>query len=239
MRNFGPAVSARMPPRSRRSSGSTNCTGRSCGRRAADASTARRLLSRLTSRGAVAKPPRGVYLWGGVGRGKTWLMDLFFQSLPFEQKRRSHFHRFMHDVHADLRQHRDTPDPLALVAARIAGRARVLCFDELFVADIADAMLLGGLFKHLFEHRVALVITSNVRPKDLYREGLQRQRFLPAIALLEQHLDFLNVDGGTDYRLRQLTEAPIYVVGEARMLTLASPPFTRIFPTETPTATVS
>jgi cell division protein ZapE len=178
----------------------------------ADASTARRLLSRLTSRGAVAKPPRGVYLWGGVGRGKTWLMDLFFQSLPFEQKRRSHFHRFMHDVHADLRQHRDTPDPLALVAARIAGRARVLCFDELFVTDIADAMLLGGLFKHLTEHGVALVITSNVRPRDLYREGLQRQRFLPAIALLEQHLDVLNVDGGTDYRLRHLTEAPIYVV---------------------------
>ena len=178
-----------------------------------DASTARRLLTRLTQRGAAAKPPRGVYLWGGVGRGKTWLMDLFFHSLPFEQKRRSHFHRFMHDVHADLQQHRDTPDPLALVAARIAGRTRVLCFDELFVTDIADAMLLGGLFKHLFDHGVALVFTSNVPPKHLYRDGLQRQRFLPAIALLEEHLDVLNVDGGTDYRLRHLTEAPIYVVG--------------------------
>lgn len=178
-----------------------------------DNSTARRLLNRLTQRGAAAKPPRGVYLWGGVGRGKTWLMDLFFQSLPFEQKRRSHFHRFMHDVHADLQQHRDTPDPLALVAARIAGRTRVLCFDELFVSDIADAMLLGGLFRHLSDHGVALVVTSNVRPKDLYRDGLQRQRFLPAIELLEQNLDVLNVDGGTDYRLRHLTEAPIYVVG--------------------------
>ena len=155
--------------------------------------------------------PRGVYLWGGVGRGKTWLMDLFYQSLPFEQRRRYHFHRFMHEVHADLRDHRDTPDPLALVAARIAGRTRVLCFDELFVSDIADAMLLGGLFRHLLEHGVALVFTSNVPPRELYRDGLQRQRFVPAIELLEQHLDVLGVDGGIDYRLRQLTQAPIYL----------------------------
>jgi cell division protein ZapE len=169
------------------------------------------LWQRLTGRRRGTPSPRGVYLWGGVGRGKTWMMDLFFQSLPLEHKRRYHFHRFMHEVHAELRDHRDTPDPLALVAARIAGRARVLCFDELFVSDIADAMLLGGLFRHLLDHGVALVITSNVPPRELYRDGLQRQRFMPAIELLEQQLDVLCVDGGVDYRLRQLTHAPIYL----------------------------
>lgn len=175
-------------------------------RRAPAAAIWRRVTGR---RGAAA--PRGVYLWGGVGRGKTWLMDLFFQSLAIERKRRSHFHRFMHEVHAQLRAHRDTPDPLALVAAHIAGRARVLCFDELYVSDIADAMLLGGLFRQLIDHGVSLVFTSNVPPSGLYRDGLQRQRFMPAIELLERELDVLAVDGGTDYRLRQLTQAPIYL----------------------------
>jgi cell division protein ZapE len=176
----------------------------------ADRAPARVLWRRVTGQRRAAAP-RGVYLWGGVGRGKTWLMDIFFQSLPLEQKRRSHFHRFMHDVHAELRAHRDTPDPLALVAARLAGRARILCFDELYVSDIADAMLLGGLFHQLIDHGVALVFTSNVPPSGLYRDGLQRQRFLPAIELLERELDIVAVDGGTDYRLRQLTQAPIYV----------------------------
>lgn len=175
-----------------------------------DRASARVLWRRLTGQRRAAAP-RGVYMWGGVGRGKTWLMDLFFQSLPIEHKRRSHFHRFMHDVHAELREHRNTPDPLALVAARLAGRARILCFDELYVSDIADAMLLGGLFHQLINHGVALVFTSNVPPAGLYRDGLQRQRFLPAIELLERELDILAVDGGTDYRLRQLTQAPIYV----------------------------
>lgn len=172
---------------------------------------ARALWRRLTGHWHGVPAPRGVYLWGGVGRGKTWLMDLFYQSLPMEQKRRLHFHRFMHEVHAELRAHRHTPDPLERVAARIADSSRVLCFDELFVSDIADAMLLGGLFHHLLERGVALVITSNVPPHDLYRDGLQRQRFLPAIELLEQRLDVLAVDGGVDYRLRQLTHAPIYL----------------------------
>jgi cell division protein ZapE len=175
-----------------------------------DRAPARVLWRRVTGQRR-AKAPRGVYLWGGVGRGKTWLMDLFFHSLAIEQKRRSHFHRFMHDVHAELRAHRNTPDPLALVAARLAGRARVVCFDELYVSDIADAMLLGGLFRRLIDHGVALVFTSNVPPSGLYRDGLQRQRFLPAIELLERELDVIAVDGGTDYRLRQLTQAPIYL----------------------------
>ncbi len=171
--------------------------------------TAGGLWRRLTGRQALA--PRGVYLWGGVGRGKTWIMDLFFQSLPLAQKRRYHFHRFMHEVHAELREHRHNADPLARVAAGIADRTRVLCFDELFVSDIADAMLLGGLFRHLLDRGVALVVTSNVPPRALYRDGLQRQRFMPAIELLEQRLDVLSVDGGVDYRLRQLTHAPIYL----------------------------
>ncbi|MFO1427258.1 MAG: cell division protein ZapE [Steroidobacteraceae bacterium] len=173
---------------------------------------AQKLLKKLTPGSAAAVPAvRGAYLWGGVGRGKTWLMDLFFQSLPFERKRRSHFHRFMHDVHEQLKAHKRKPDPLAHVAADIAASARVICFDELFVTDIADAMILGTLFGHLVGRGVTLVFTSNVPPSGLYRDGLQRQRFLPAIALLEQHTEVLNVDGGTDYRLRQLTQAAIYV----------------------------
>lgn len=176
-----------------------------------DRSALRSVWKRVSGGTRAAAAPRGVYLWGGVGRGKTWLMDLFYQSLPFEARRRHHFHRFMQEVHAGLREHRDTPDPLALVAARIAGRTRVLCFDELFVSDIADAMILGSLFQHLIGHGVALVFTSNVPPRELYRDGLQRQRFMPAIELLEQRLDVLCVDGGVDYRLRQLTQAPIYL----------------------------
>ncbi len=156
-------------------------------------------------------PVRGLYLWGGVGRGKTWLMDLFYASLPFAQKRRRHFHRFMHDVHEELRALRAERDPLEQVAARLAREARVLCFDELYVTDIADAMILGHLFAALFRHGVTLVATSNVPPQQLYRDGLQRARFLPAIALLEEHMEVLQVCGATDYRLRQLTQAGTYL----------------------------
>ena len=158
-----------------------------------------------------ALPIKGLYLWGGVGRGKTWLMDLFHASLPFPERRRLHFHRFMHDVHAQLRTLQGQASPLEEVAARIASDTRVLCFDELYVADIADAMILGGLFAGLFARGVTLVATSNVRPGDLYRDGLQRQRFLPAIALLEERMQVLELDGGTDYRLRQLAQADIYL----------------------------
>ncbi len=169
----------------------------------------RRLLHWMPDRAAIT-PARGVYLWGGVGRGKTLLLDMFFESLPFSARRRSHFHRFMHDLHAELGRLRQRANPLEVVAHRIARRTRVLCFDEFFVTDIADAMLLGVLFAGLFRRGVALVATSNVAPADLYRDGLQRQRFLPAIALIEQHVEVLEVDHGIDYRLRQLERAAIF-----------------------------
>ena len=153
---------------------------------------------------------RGLYLWGGVGRGKTYLVDLFYETLPLERKLRIHFHSFMRMVHAELKQLPPQPDPLRLVAARLAQRARVLCLDEFFVADITDAMLLHGLLFALFSHGVTLITTSNIEPDGLYREGLQRARFLPAIALLKQHVEVLNVDGGVDYRLRYLEKAEIY-----------------------------
>lgn len=172
-------------------------------------SPTRRLIARLGGR--TETPPRGLYLWGGVGRGKTWLMDLFFHSLPFAERRRRHFHRFMHDVHAQLRQLDEIESPLEEVAASIAQDARVLCFDELYVKDIADAMILGGLFAALLARGVTLVITSNLPPHDLYKDGLQRQRFLPAIELLKRHTQVLAVDGGVDYRLRQLTQAGTYL----------------------------
>ncbi|MCC7199191.1 MAG: AFG1 family ATPase [Gammaproteobacteria bacterium] len=169
-----------------------------------------RLLG-LFGRRQPSAPERGLYLWGGVGRGKTFLMDLFYESLPFAAKRRSHFHRFMRDVHASLREVGETEDPLEQVAATIAAEARVLCFDELHVSDIADAMILGALFDALFRRGVTLVATSNLPPSGLYRDGLQRARFLPAIALLERHAEVVEVDAGQDYRLRELERAPLYV----------------------------
>lgn len=150
---------------------------------------------------------RGLYLWGGVGRGKTWLMDLFFNHLPFKDKQRSHFHRFMQFVHHELRKHRDRANPLELVAEQVAHKTRLLCFDELFVADIADAMLLANLFRGLFDRGVTLVCTSNAPPNELYKNGLQRARFIPAIRLLQENMDVLNVDGGVDYRLRHMRNA--------------------------------
>ncbi len=168
----------------------------------------KRLLRGLTRNNGEHK---GVYLWGGVGRGKTWLMDLFFSSLTISQKRRTHFYRFMQEVHADLKRLKGMQSPLDGVADKIAKKSQVICFDELFVSDIADAMILAGLFGALLKRGVALVFTSNVRPKDLYKSGLQRDRFVPTIALLEKHCDVVAVDGGVDYRLRQLTATPIYL----------------------------
>lgn len=158
---------------------------------------------------------RGIYLYGGVGRGKTLLMDLFCAAVGEAgiPVRRAHFHRFMHDVHARLTALRSQAieDPVAQVASDLAADTRVLCFDELFVSDIADAMLLAGLFTGLVERGVTLVLTSNVPPAGLYRDGLQRARFLPAIALLERATELVEVDAGTDYRLRQLERAPLYL----------------------------
>jgi len=170
----------------------------------------------------LAKPPkrrlgtlrwpavRGLYLWGSVGRGKTWLMDAFHESLPFTRKRRTHFHRFILEVHERRKQHADEQDPIGKVAGDIAGEARVLCFDEFFVSDIADAMILGRLTEVLFERGVTLVATSNVPPQGLYKDGLQRERFLPAIERIQQHCAVLHLDSPTDYRLRALTHAEIY-----------------------------
>lgn len=160
------------------------------------------------------KPPKGVYLWGGVGRGKTFLMDFWFARLDVRQKRRLHFHRFMSQVHAQLKELKSTTDPLERVARRIASDTRVLCFDEFFVSDIADAMILGNLLSGLFQRDVALVATSNSKPDDLYRDGLQRSRFLPAIDNIKKHTNVVHFAGGTDYRLRFLSQADVYQVDQ-------------------------
>ncbi len=162
-------------------------------------------------RGKQRKPVTGLYLWGGVGRGKTWLMDMFFDSLPGKDKQRIHFHRFMARVHAALKTMPSTRDPLKEIARQWAKHCRVLCFDEFFVADIADAMLLGGLLQALFAEGITLIATSNVAPDDLYRDGLQRAKFMPAIASLKQYSLSLHVDGRRDFRLRLLQRAEIFL----------------------------
>jgi cell division protein ZapE len=169
-----------------------------------------RWLPRLGARPRV-EPVPGLYVWGTVGRGKTWLMDLFYESLPFPQRRRRHFHRFMHEAHAQLARLRNRANPLDELAAQIAAESWVLCFDELYVSDIADAMILGGLFDGLVRHGVTLVFTSNVPPRELYRDGLQRARFVPAIELIERHTEVIAMGGQFDYRLRQLTSAGTYL----------------------------
>ncbi|MFZ8985845.1 MAG: cell division protein ZapE [Steroidobacteraceae bacterium] len=164
-------------------------------------------LDRLFSSGP--GQPGGLYLWGPVGTGKTFLMDLLASELGAAARRR-HFHRFMQEVHERLAGLRHRPDPLAEVAAALAAEAPVFCLDELAVHDIADAMLLAGLFGGLLDRGTALVVTSNLPPHRLYEGGLQRQRFMPAIELIERRLRVIEVDGGTDYRLRALEQAPLY-----------------------------
>jgi cell division protein ZapE len=169
-------------------------------------------LQRLRTR-LSGKPDavRGLYLWGPVGRGKTMLMDRFVASLPAGIAQRVHFHRFMLDVHAGLRALGEVRDPLLQVAADIAARVRALCLDEFMVTDIGDAMILGGLLGALFDHGVTLVATSNTPPRDLYKQGLQRERFLPAIDLLGAHCEVLELASPHDWRLRALTRAPVYL----------------------------
>lgn len=156
-------------------------------------------------------PVTGLYMWGGVGRGKTWLMDLFFHSLPGERKLRLHFHRFMLRVHEELTRLQGHENPLEIVADDFKMQTDVLCFDEFFVSDITDAMLLGTLLQALFARGITLVATSNIPPDNLYHNGLQRARFLPAIALIKQYCTVMNVDAGVDYRLRTLTQAHLYL----------------------------
>jgi cell division protein ZapE len=156
--------------------------------------------------------PRGVYLWGGVGRGKSFLMDSFFATVPLRRKTRVHFHAFMRDVHIALASLKLEEDPLAIVAARIAERWRLVCFDEFHVSDIADAMILGRLLSALFEAGVVFVMTSNYPPEGLFPDGLQRDRFLPAIELIKTWLDVVEVDVSVDYRLRALEQVQTYHV---------------------------
>ena len=155
-------------------------------------------------------PVPGLYLWGSVGRGKTWLMDLFFEELPIDEKVRVHFHRFMQRVHQGLVELGNVRDPLPRIAADWAGSCRVLCLDEFFVSDIADAMLLSGLLEELFKNGVTLVTTSNIEPGGLYRDGLQRAKFLPAIDLIRQHTKVMELGGNADYRLRILEQSKIF-----------------------------
>jgi cell division protein ZapE len=157
-----------------------------------------------------AQTIKGLYFWGGVGRGKTYLVDTFYDCLPFKKKMRVHFHRFMHRVHEELKALGGKSDPLKVIAAKFASEANVICFDEFFVSDITDAMILGTLMEEMFSHGIVLVATSNIIPDELYRNGLQRARFLPAIALINQHTQVVNVDSGIDYRLRTLEQAEIY-----------------------------
>lgn len=155
-------------------------------------------------------PIKGLYFWGGVGRGKTYLVDTFYDALPFPQKMRTHFHRFMKRVHEEMKTLSGEKNPLVIIAKRFAAEARVICFDEFFVSDITDAMILATLLDELFKNGVSLVATSNIIPDGLYRDGLQRARFLPAIELLKQHTEIVNVDSGIDYRLRALEQAELY-----------------------------
>ncbi|MBR9829866.1 MAG: cell division protein ZapE [Oceanospirillales bacterium] len=170
------------------------------------------LMQRLGGKfkGTRQEPISGLYFWGGVGRGKTYLMDTFYDSLPFERKMRTHFHRFMQRVHSELKALDGTKNPLVEIGRKYADEARIICFDEFFVSDITDAMILGGLMQELFNNGVSLVATSNIVPDGLYKDGLQRQRFLPAIDMLKRYTQVVNVDGGVDYRLRTLEQAELY-----------------------------
>ncbi|MBT8114309.1 MAG: AFG1 family ATPase [Arenicella sp.] len=167
-------------------------------------------LHKLGLKEVDSTPVQGLYFWGGVGRGKTYLVDMFYDCLPFDEKRRMHFHRFMQRVHAQRKELSDQSDPLVTIGKQFAQQTRILCFDEFVVHDVADAVTLARLLKVLFDEGVTLVATSNVEPKDLYAGGLQRELFLPAIDLIYQHTDVVNLDSGIDYRLRFLDKAETY-----------------------------
>jgi cell division protein ZapE len=170
------------------------------------------VLRALLHKIAPPQPVPGLYLWGGVGRGKSFLTELLFENIPLAEKRRLHFHRFMAEAHARLRDLPQQRDPLRIVARDLAADARLLVLDECTVSDIGDAMILGRLLTLLFARGVTLVTTSNIAPKDLYKDGLQRAQFLPAIAQIERHCHVLHLDSPQDYRLHHLAQAPTYCV---------------------------
>lgn len=176
----------------------------------ADKPVKKGFLSKLFGQSSSNQSIQGLYFWGGVGRGKTYLVDTFYECLPTDKKLRIHFHRFMHKVHDEMNELKGVNDPLKVVAKRFAEQTKIICFDEFFVSDITDAMILGTLLEELFKLGVVFVTTSNIVPDDLYKNGLQRARFLPAIDLLKKHCDVVNVDSGVDYRLRALEKAEIY-----------------------------
>ena len=155
--------------------------------------------------------PRGVYMYGGVGRGKSFIMDCFFNAVPLQRKTRLHFHEFMREVHRQLHELKGVADPLEVLAKRMARRHRLICFDEFHVADVTDAMILHRLLDAMFRHRMSIVTTSNFHPDELYPNGLHRDRILPAIELLKSQLEVINVDSGTDYRRRTLELANLYL----------------------------
>ncbi len=177
-------------------------------------------LTKLISRPPI---PRGVYMHGGVGRGKSFLMDCFFQSVPLTRKTRLHFHEFMREVHRELQDLKGTVNPLDELGRRMARRFRLICFDEFHVADVTDAMILHRLLQALFANRVSIVTTSNFHPDALYPNGLHRDRILPAIELLKTMLEVINVDGGTDYRVQTLSQIDMYQcpLGEAAEAAMA------------------
>ena len=164
-------------------------------------------LAKLINRPPI---PRGVYLYGGVGRGKSFLMDCFFQSVPLARKTRLHFHEFMREVHRELQELKGTANPLDELGRRISRRFRLICFDEFHVADVTDAMILHRLLEALFAHRVSIVTTSNFQPDGLYPNGLHRDRILPAIELLKRKMEVIDVDAGVDYRRRTLQGLRLY-----------------------------
>ncbi len=170
----------------------------------------RGVIERFLRRNSRPAPLRGLYLWGDVGRGKSWLIDSFYECLPLTAKRRIHFHRFMQEIHRELKLLPKSPDPLPIIAKKLTQETKVLCLDEFHVNDIADAMLLSGFLKALFDNGIVLVTSSNTPANELYQNGLQRERFLPAIALLQQYTDVVELDGAIDYRLQLLERSGTY-----------------------------
>lgn len=165
------------------------------------------IVARFSSHSSKAK---GLYFWGGVGRGKTFLMDIFFETLPIKQKKRVHFHKFMKQIHDELTLEKKGLDPLRKIASKVVENSKVLCLDEFVITDIGDAMLIGRLLSILFEQGTILVTTSNTPPDDLYKDGLQRANFLPAIALIKKNCEVCNLDGGKDYRMLGLSDTDLY-----------------------------